>query len=315
MKSNPFSLDKESELIGYDDVIDEIIYAIESGNMLFIEALDGHGKTSLLKFVINKYKGQGRVAYVDCNRLEHLNIENVIMKRYGLLRRLFSKTPREMIILIDNINNLSKKNCERLKYFFDQNYVISVVFAGTSYNSTYFTVSLKDRITKVMKLPELKDNDAIEIIEDRLNSSEIFVDGTIKEIFSISNKNPKLFIQNCEKALKYAAENYSRIVKQDHLTKIFNVKKEPLKQEVEEEYIHEHEHEHQAEELLQIKPKKESYKQKVERELIEEKDIKIKKILKTGKKSVKKLKKESVKKEIEKSLEEKSPENIAERYY
>ena len=88
-KSNPFSLDKESELIGYDDVIDEIIYAIESGNMLFIEALDGHGKTSLLKFVINKYKGQGKVAYVDCNRLEHLNIENVIMKRYGLLRRLF----------------------------------------------------------------------------------------------------------------------------------------------------------------------------------------------------------------------------------
>ena len=192
LKSNPFSLDNEAELVGYDDVIDEMIYRIESGNMLFIEAPDGHGKTSLLKIAIKKYKGEGRVAYIDCNGLEDLNIENVITKRYGFLRRLISKTPKDMIILIDNINNLSKKNCERLKYFFDQNYVRSVIFAGVDHNSTYFTPSLKDRISEVIKLPELKNDDAIEIIENRIGiNNSLFPENIIKEIFSISNKNPK----------------------------------------------------------------------------------------------------------------------------
>ncbi len=307
-ESNPLSLDREVELISYDDVIDEMLYVIESGNMLFIEAPDGHGKTSLLKIAINKYKGQRKVAYIDCNRLEHLNIENVIMKRYGIFRRLFSKTPKDMIILIDNINNLSKKNCERLKYFFDQNYIKSVVFAGVDYNSTYFTPSLKDRINRVIKLPELKNDDAIEIIEDRMGiNNNLFPENIIKEIFLISNRNPKLFIQNCEKLAKYAVENYSRVVKQEYVNKVFNIKKEIPKQEIIQEQP--------KEELLTIKTKKETYKQKIEKEILEEaKDKKEIKELKKKRGRKKKSKREESQKIVDNKLE-KSQQEIAEKYY
>ncbi|MDP6642323.1 MAG: DnaA/Hda family protein [Candidatus Nanoarchaeia archaeon] len=300
-ESNPFSLDKTTELIGYEDVIDEMIYTLESGNMIFIEAPDGFGKTSLLKIAINKYKGEGRVAYIDCNRLDDLNIERVVMNKYGFIKKLISKTPKDMIILIDNINNLSKKNCERLKYFFDQNYIRSVVFSGVDYNSVYFTPSLKDRISKVEKLPELKNEEAIEIIESRVGNNELLSKETIKSIFSISKRNPKQFIKNCEKVAKYAVENYSRIVKQEHITKVFNTKEE-IKLESNEN----------KEELIKIKPKKETYKQKVEKELAKEQK-------KQSKKNQKKSKKEQIPKEIDLEVIEneleKSKQNIAEKYY
>src|SRR3989344_1433647 len=308
LESNPFSLEKQTELIGYEDVIDSMIYVLESGNMIFIEAPDGHGKTSLLKIAIEKYKGQGKVAYIDCNRLDDLNIERVIMKRYGFFKRLFSKTPKEMIILIDNINNLSKKNCERLKYFFDQNYVRSVVFAGIDYNSVYFTPSLKERISKVEKLPILKDEEAREIIEVIIGNNEMFSKDVVKELFSISSKNPKVFIQNCEKSAKYAVENYSRIVKQDHLNKLFNVKKvvDPVQVQ--------HDHQH-TEGLLKISSKKETYKQKLEKELAGEKKPVKKQENKEQKPKKEKKQKTKPKKEINPIATEGGAQDVAEKYY
>ncbi len=302
--SNPFSLNRSLDLVGYEDAIDEMIYTLESGNMIFIEAPEGFGKTSLLKIAIDNYKGEGRVAYIDCNRLDDLNIERVIMNKYGFIKKLFSKTPKDMIILIDNINNLSKKNCERMKYFFDQNYIRSVVFSGVDYNSVYFTPSLKERISKVEKLPELKDEEAMEIIESRIGNNELLSKETVKSIFSISEKNPKQFIQNCEKAAKYAVENYSRVVKQEHITKIFN-KKEEIKQESNEN----------KEKLIKIKPKKETYKQKVEKEIKKKQKKQPKKTKETPKEEEKEIITKEVDLEVIENELEKSKQNVAEKYY
>jgi Cdc6-like AAA superfamily ATPase len=295
---NPFSVDKETNLVGYDDIIDEILYNAESGNILFIESPEGYGKTTLLKLVINKHKGQGKVVYINCNRLEDLNIENVIMKRYGFFKRLTSKTPKEMIVLIDNIDTLSKKNSERLKYFFDQNYIRSVVFAGTNYKSVYFTPSLKERISQVIKLPKLKNDDALEIIENRIGNSTLFTDGILKQIFEVSEKNPKKFLQNCEKISKYAAENYCIIVKQDHVKKVFDIKK-VIKEEVKEP----------KEDLVQIKTKKETFKQKVEREIKEKKkDKPSKKVKKDTNIEINDVK-------VDPNLESAKKKDVAEEYY
>jgi len=44
--SNPF--ERETKLVGFEDLLEEMLYAIVSGNMIFIEGETGSGKTLIL---------------------------------------------------------------------------------------------------------------------------------------------------------------------------------------------------------------------------------------------------------------------------
>src|SRR3989344_1135071 len=93
---NPF---KNGDLINYQDLIDEILYTISSGNILFIEGKEGTGKTALLKEAIKKFGGKGKIAYIDCNKVDNPNIEDVITKKSSFFAKLSGKKPKDMIVL------------------------------------------------------------------------------------------------------------------------------------------------------------------------------------------------------------------------
>ena len=88
-----------------------------------------------------------------------------------------------MIVLIDDVQSLSQKNCERVKYFYDQDYIRSIVFTGESFSKVNFTPSLKDRVSKVITLNGLSDGDAVDIVRQRLGKqAEVVSQDIIKEI-------------------------------------------------------------------------------------------------------------------------------------
>ena len=82
-----------------------------------------------------------------------------------------------MVVLMDNVHELSKENTERLKYYFDQNYIKSIIFTCDKYSKVKFSESLKDRIgQRVVETPKLASEDAVEVVRNRIGESELFND-------------------------------------------------------------------------------------------------------------------------------------------
>jgi Cdc6-like AAA superfamily ATPase len=224
---NPFSVDpnqNHDKLINMDVIIEETFYRIESGSMLVIEGKPGTGKTTLLMIAAKKFGGKKNVAYVDCKILDKkLNITNVLQDRFGIMGRLLNKKPKNMILLLDNVQDLSKKNTERLKYYFDQNYLKSIIFTTEKYTKSNFSESLMDRIGKRhVKIPEMEDYDALEIIRKRLGESELFNEQIIKKLFKDSLCSPKLLLENCQKVAEAAAKKGRSRVQQTELKVLKN---------------------------------------------------------------------------------------------
>ncbi len=196
---NPFKI--EGRTFGFDNLINELDYAIQAGNMVLVHGEEGTGKTKLLKEVIRKYGGFRKVAYVDCKKLDNPNIELLLQKRNGLFGRLFSVKPKNMIVLLDDIDHLSEKNCERIKYFFDQNYIRSVIFS-TKQDQLNFTEGVKQRISKTISMKPLSDYEAVQLVREKVG--DLLSDYLVKEIYILSNRNLKLFLKNCEKVAAVA---------------------------------------------------------------------------------------------------------------
>jgi predicted AAA+ superfamily ATPase len=201
--NNPFSIDprkNHDKLVNMDDAVEEMYYRIDSGSMLVIEAMPGCGKTSLLMMAAKKFGGRKNVVYVDCIALEKkLNITHVLQEKYGVLGRILEKTPKNMILLLDNVEELSKQNTERLKYYFDQNYIKSIIFTTNSYKRSKFSDSLRDRIGKrLIKLKQLSPEEAVEAVRKRIGDSEVLNDTLIKKIFKTSGHSVKFLLENCE---------------------------------------------------------------------------------------------------------------------
>lgn len=195
---NPFENFK-NKTIGYEEILEEMFYAIMAGNMVFLEGEEGSGKTQLLREIIYNFGGYGKVIYVNCKLLDkELNVERLLKERYGILGKFFNKKPRNMILLLDNIEYLSKENAERIKYYYDQNYLRTVIFASSDMSNVGLHPSIEQRISKKVKLPKLSEYEAVQVVRERVGD-ELLSDRTIKEIYRMSGRNNRNFLKNCEK--------------------------------------------------------------------------------------------------------------------
>ena len=222
-EENPFQNTEDVELVGYEEVIDEVLYRLEAGSMVCVEGKSGTGKTAVLKAALNKFRGTGRLIYLNAQGMSNgVNIEKVFKKKAGLIKRMFNKKPKNMVLFLDEVQNLSQKNCERLKYYFDNSFIKSVVFTSSDFSKANFTTSLKDRISKTIKLREIAEDEAVDIVNSRLGNDEIMSENVVKEVFSKSNKNMKIFLNNCEKLVVFAFEHNGKQVLPEHLKEVFD---------------------------------------------------------------------------------------------
>jgi len=219
-ESNPFELNPlktDFNLVGREEEAKEILYRIASGSMSVIEGKVGVGKTSVLKHAIDNFKGEGKVIYVDGNILnKRLNVNELIKKK-----------PKGMILLLDNVQNLSKKNNVRIKYYYDEDYIKSIVFTTTDYGLVKFTDSIKGRIgNNIIKLKDLTQSNSLEIVKNRLSNKDILPDSVLKELFKQSS-NIKEFLRNCDSICSYIVENGKEKAEPEDIKKI---RKEDLKE-------------------------------------------------------------------------------------
>lgn len=204
--NNPFEPDplKHSYgLVGQDKGREELVYRILSGGMVVIEGKPGSGKTHLLKHAIDNFRGEGKVIYVDGKKLsKHLNIEKL------LKGRVFKKIPKDMILLLDNVQNLTRTNSEKIKYYYDQDNIKSVIFTTDDYAKVNFTDSIRDRVGKhVLKLKDLSKASAVEMVKARLNGKDTLNDDYIEKVIALSEKNPADILANSAQLYEHLVKN------------------------------------------------------------------------------------------------------------
>ncbi|MFH1642527.1 MAG: ATP-binding protein [Nanoarchaeota archaeon] len=209
---NPFEINlfgTDFGLAGLKKQKEDILYRVSAGSMVLVEGLPGSGKTGLLKHVIDNFKGDGRVIYVDGAKLNKaLDIESLLINRYGWKGRLLKKKPKNMILLLDNVNSISRKNAEKIKFYYDQDYLRSVVFSTHDYSSVEFDDSIRDRIeNRIIKLKFPGKKNLVKMLHGRLEDNDAFTDAILKEIVDNSDQNPTSVLLNAQKVGKHIASN------------------------------------------------------------------------------------------------------------
>jgi len=196
---NPFSLDtlnSDFRFIGREKEGKELLYRIDSGSMLLIGGEKGSGKTAMLKYAIDNFKGKGKVIYVDARKVSRrLNVSELVRKK-----------PKGMILLMDNVQAISERNNERIKFYYDQDRIKSVVFTTDDIAAVNFSGAIKDRVgSNIIKLKNLSQSDALGIARDRLGDNEILPDEVLKEIYKTTS-SIKEFLLKCDLMCAYTVK-------------------------------------------------------------------------------------------------------------
>lgn len=231
--NNPFSIKPapfDFKVIGQDELVEELVYKIPAGTITFLEGPLGSGKSTVMKHLIHKFRGKGQVIFFSCNRIENeLNIEDMLMNKYGFWGRLVKKHPKNMILLLDEAQELTPQNTERIKYFFDQGNIKSVVFAGIDYDTVKLHQSIRERIGQdgVLRIKELSDDEAVTLVRNRIGNMNVLSDEMIKKLFkSAAGKNPRRLLQRCDKACKHVIDIGLREFNDGHFKELFGNEKE-----------------------------------------------------------------------------------------
>lgn len=204
-KNNPFeynAMKAEDSLIDYKRELSDLLYYVEAGSIVLLEGPEASGKTRLLKEVISRFGGGGRVIYVDAARLnKRLDVEEVLLDR----NEKFGSA-KGLVLLVDNAKSMSLKGYEKLQFFFDEDDLRSIVFVSRNAAELRLPLSLKDRIgNRVVKAKTIHKDELLGLLSYRLKKNPFLSRKDLEKIYSLS-PSTKEFFTNAEKVGVYMAE-------------------------------------------------------------------------------------------------------------
>ena len=183
----------------------DLLYWVESGSMVLIKGPKNSGKTRLAFEVIENFKGEGKVIYIDLETYnKEIDIGHLIIGNQSLFRKLRNKMPKGMILVIDNAHKLDNDFYRRLQFFFDQGYLKSVIFVKKSDSELDLPESVKSRIGEhLISLNQLSKEECLEIVSSRVGS--LFTKEQLKKVWEKSSDFTG-FLENCKKVVDTHSE-------------------------------------------------------------------------------------------------------------
>ncbi len=217
--NNPLSIKPaafHNELMGYDQTIEEVNNKIKESGIMQIYGEYGTGKTTVLKKIIDEFKGRKRVIYYNCNQSEKsIDFDKLLINAGGFFRKLFRIRKKNMIILLDESQDMNKKDLKQVKAYYDEGFFKSVIFV--SKGDIRLTGELENIIGKnKYGLAGLNKKEAVKMVRKRIGKLKILSDESIIKIFN-KNNNPRFFLKNCEDACRHAFESGTKEVKDEHI--------------------------------------------------------------------------------------------------
>jgi replication-associated recombination protein RarA len=210
-KENPFIIKPayfDDEVIGYDKEIDDLIKMINENKFCFLEGEFGKGKTTIINFLINEFIGYNKIIYISRNRSDRaLNYEDLLIGSSNFFGRLFRIKPKNVILVVDEVSKINKKDCEQIEKFYEDGHFKAVLFCDVSLDKSNLTQKVKTKISKnVITLKDLTAKEAIELVKSRLENDELISEELIKKVFDKSEKNIRLMFINLDKIFRKAFE-------------------------------------------------------------------------------------------------------------
>ncbi|MBU4501500.1 MAG: ATP-binding protein [Nanoarchaeota archaeon] len=223
--NNPFSIKPAAyhdEIMGHAGIIDEVLDKVRSGNILFIEGEYGIGKTTILKRIINEFGGKGKVVYYSCNRSENgLKVDRLAKGSRGFFGKVFNTEPKNLILLLDEVQDLSQEDCEGLHNSLDDKSFKSIILVSQKFKDVTFGNGLKGLIGKnVINVKKYTGPEAIEFIRRRIGNMKILSDKSIETLNKKAGGNPRKLLKNCEEICRYAIENFEDEVTEEIIKKV-----------------------------------------------------------------------------------------------
>lgn len=223
--NNPFSIKPAAfhdEVIGQN--MKKVMEKVDRAGFIFVKGDYGTGKTTVLKRIINRYKGKGKLIYINLEFLERVKVNELLRKRANVLQKIFRQLPKETILLVDESQFMKKSISKDIYDFFDKGFVKSVVFVGTRFNKKQFSPEVvKGLKGNIVSLRTLTPQQAIEMVRKRIGDV-LLPNKIIKEIFSYS-KNPRIFLENCEDVCKHVIDVYSSKADSEHVKAVLGKRK------------------------------------------------------------------------------------------
>ncbi|HII15660.1 MAG TPA: hypothetical protein HA362_05085 [Nanoarchaeota archaeon] len=208
--NNPFTIKPSAfndELLGCPAVVSEVGNGVVAGKIVHVHGDYGNGKSTLLKYILNRFGGRGKLAYFSCNRVEHnLDVKRLLNGKYGFLGKLFDLKPKNMILLLDEAQFLAKEDYAKLLHFYDTGNLKSIVLVARDSVLESMPERMQ-RLTAVHRLSQLSPDDAVKLVKKRVGKLPLLPDDVIREAFRKSASNPRIFLKNCELLCRYAVEN------------------------------------------------------------------------------------------------------------
>ena len=222
--SNPFSIKPaafHNELFGNKTVIARIIKKIEERGIVFIFGDFGAGKTTVLKRIIGKFRGEDfgvkKIVYYNCNQSEaSIDYDKLLVGAGGFFSRFFGIRQRDMMILLDEMQDMNKRDLEKVKEYYDNGFFRSVVFVSKS-DDIEMPEDLDNEVGEnIFVLGDMNKNEAILMIRKRIGDLKFLGDDMILDIFK-RDKNSRSFLKNCEDVCRVAFESGASVVDKSHV--------------------------------------------------------------------------------------------------
>ncbi len=220
--TNPFSIKPAAfhdELFGYEDMLNKINSKMANGSIVFLTGQYGTGKTTILKRIIHRFKKQKKIIYYSCNQGDAIDFDKLLYSR-TFFRRLFHARQKRAILLLDEVQDMNKKDSDKLCEYFDKSFFKSILLTSMKANQVKFTDCLKELTQEnIFKISKLTKTEAVELVRKRVGNIEFLKDEVIEKIYSL-NSNPRAFLKNCEELCRYAHETGSDEVTVKHVKEV-----------------------------------------------------------------------------------------------
>ncbi len=265
LQGNPFVFKILPDLfVGYEKEIDSLIDNVSNGcKFTLILGPTGSGKTTMMKNIINKIHGYGRVFYVpkppnDPEEWKKIFTEIV---RPGFFRRLFfrpkikditiyevgewinrrSKNKR-LLLLVDECHESSRESLEWLRTLTDQVDSLSLVLAGLPVFEKKLMEeleTLRRRIENRIELTNLTSPETRELIKKRVEwmggeDVKPFTSNSVHFVYDRTNGFPREVLRVCNELVQNALEKNISTIDTDFLKESKRYEKRASMESIEE---------------------------------------------------------------------------------